>query len=355
MKTFFCECGNRLYFGNTGCLKCNRETGFCPGCRGVVGLNSNEDGTYTCSNLECQILLKKCHNYSFENICNWCVAVSDNTPVAAGDVADNRSLCQCCQLTEVIPDLSIPENHKLWARLEEAKRRVLFTIQELNLPIGRGDGDGTLPLKFDFMADGEKPVFTGHDQGHIVINIKEADDVEREKARVAFAEPQRTLVGHFRHELGHYYWDVLVLGQVEDEFRAIFGDERSPTYQEALNNYYQNGPLPNWESHYISAYATMHPWEDFAETFGAYLDMMSILDTRKNLPGKQLRSQHFENLIADYKQVGILANELNREMGLKDLVPEVFGEEVAKKIGFVHRLAVEAGAREVRKAALASP
>ncbi|WP_437230597.1 zinc-binding metallopeptidase family protein [Planctomicrobium sp. SH661] len=354
MKTFLCTCDNRLFFGNTSCLKCGKEAGFCPACRRVVALIPGEGDQFSCGNPECGAALRKCHNFAVENVCNGCIRTDELAVPGPDGVSATPTLCQHCRLTGVIPDLNVPGNRELWARLEDAKRRVLFTVELIDLPIGRPENNVRPELKFDFQADTDVPVLTGHDQGKITINIREADDVEREKARVSFHEPQRTLVGHFRHELGHYYWDVLVAGKCEDEFRALFGDERSPDYATALNNYYQTGPKPDWQGSYISAYATMHPWEDFAETFGTYLDMLCILDTAKNMTGNQLRAQECTQMLYDYQQVGILANELNREMGLKDLVPEVFGADVARKICFVHRLAGNAGAcsgKEVMNAA----
>jgi hypothetical protein len=337
MKTFACECGNRLFFGNTHCMKCGKPAGFCPACRRVSGLIPGENDTFTCGSPNCGTQLRKCHNYAVENVCNGCVPIDEQGESAS-------PLCEDCQLTDVIPDLSISENRAYWARLEDAKRRVLFTVDLLNLPIGRPENDIEPKLQFDFMADAERPVFTGHDNGHIIINLREADDVEREKARVAFREPQRTLVGHFRHELGHYFWDVLIKGRREEEFRKLFGDERSPSYEEALQRFYESGPPADWQQSFISAYATMHPWEDFAETFGTYLDLMSILDTARNMTGRQLRTQECQKLLAEYQQVGVLANELNREMGLRDLVPETFNDPAAQKLCFVHNLVASSGA-----------
>ncbi|SFI25694.1 zinc-binding metallopeptidase family protein [Planctomicrobium piriforme] len=337
MKTFRCVCNNQLFFGNTVCLACQREAVFCPRCREVTSLVPNDDGTFHCGKESCAAHLQKCHNYVTEFVCNGGIEISD-------DPEQQQTLCEHCRLTEVIPDLTIEGNRELWARLEDAKRRVLYTIELLNLPIGRTENDVEPKLVFDFEADLDTPVYTGHDNGRIIINIREADDVEREKARVAFREPQRTLVGHFRHELGHYYWDTLIKGQREEEYRALFGDERSPDYDTALAAYYQNGPAADWQGNYISAYATMHPWEDFAETFGTYLDLVSILDTARHRNGRDFRGQDCAKLLAEYQQVGILANELNREMGLKDLVPEVFGPKVAEKICYVHRLVANAGA-----------
>ena len=72
--------------------------------------------------------------------------------------------------------------------------------------------DAEKGLAFDFLAGSggtfqEGPqVITGHAQGLITIDIAEADDAERECHRQDMAEPYRTLLGHFRHEIGHHYW-----------------------------------------------------------------------------------------------------------------------------------------------------
>ena len=191
----------------------------------------------------------------------------------------------------------------------------------------------------------EERVFTGHANGKITINIREADPVEREKARTAFEEAHRTLIGHFRHEIGHYYWEMLVLGRGEEAFKATFGDHEHPGYADALQAHYDNGPPPDWQSSYISSYATMHPWEDFAESFATYLDMVSVLDTAHNLRvanSVDPRRASFADMRDRYMDLGVVLNEMNRAMGLIDLVPEVFSPAIVAKIEFVHRLVREA-------------
>jgi hypothetical protein len=184
-------------------------------------------------------------------------------------------------------------------------------------------------------------VFTGHDNGRITIKIREADDAQRERLRVDMGEAQRTLIGHFRHEIGHYYWDVLVKGRREDECAAVFGDHRQPTYAEALERYYQDGPTSDWSAWHISAYASMHPWEDFAETWAAYLDMIAALDTAQHMGfGGQTDAVHaeVEPMILLYQELGVGLNELNRSFGLPDAVPEVFIAPVVEKMKFLHEL-----------------
>jgi len=274
---------------------------------------------------KCDASLHRCGNSTQYGVCN--VAVASAEP-----------LCHYCTLSTVIPNLDDPHTLAQWGRLEAAKRRVLFIVESLGFAVDPNADQFGPGLSFEFKADGEEPVSTGHADGVITINILEADTVEREKARVEFGEPTRTLVGHFRHELGHYYWQRRVQGQVEQEFRAIYGDERSPSYQEALELYYENGGVQDWNQQYVSRYASMHPWEDFAETFSAYLDMAAILDTARHFQLTEYDANRFDSMLGSYQKLGIAANEFNRDMGLFDLVPEVFVPPVAEKLRFVHQL-----------------
>ncbi len=219
MQTFKCICGNTLFFDNSSCLACGREAGFCPKCRQIVALVPLEAGGYRCGNDPCGAALLKCTNYLQHDVCNRCVLA---------ETGGDNGLCDCCRFNVTIPDLTVAGNLQKWYRLEAAKRRVFYDLDQLQLPYGTA-ADGTdPPLAFDFKADvipknnlwrsgsNSEKVYTGHDNGRITINIREADDVEREKLRVEMDEAQRTLIGHFRHEIGHYYWDMLVKGQRED-------------------------------------------------------------------------------------------------------------------------------------------
>jgi hypothetical protein len=262
---------------------------------------------------------------------------------------DQPGLCTACQLTETIPDLSIIGNLEKWQRLERAKRRLIYQLDFLKLPYR----NTVPPLSFDFKGDvvpsggvyrrGESAehVYTGHAGGKITINIQEADDVEREKLRVDMNEAHRTLIGHFRHEIGHYYWLLLVQDQGEEQCIAIFGDHNNPEYDSALQRYYEQGPPSDWNSQYISAYASAHPWEDFAETFALYLDIRSILDTAGELqmPLPEIAPDaEFQHYITAYQALGVLVNELNRCMGILDLVPEIIVAPVISKLIYIHQL-----------------
>jgi len=305
---------------------------MCPVCDRVVPLVADTQGTLTCGNADCGVSLQKCENFASHQICNRCLLAENATP---------DSHCDYCSLTTVIPDLSVPGNDSKWRRLERAKHRVLYTIEKVGLPFHQTDDPDVPVLSFEFKEDGEDTFHTGHQNGCITLNIREADDVEREKARVAFSEPKRTLAGHFRHELGHYFWDRLVKGQREDEFRWLFGDERNPSYTDALESYHANGPRENWRETFVAAYATMHPWEDFAETFRTYLDMVTVLDTAQHFEVTQTGFDDVDKMIASFQRVGLIANEFNRDMGLVDLVPEVLVPAVIEKLRFIHKIACE--------------
>ncbi len=384
MQTYRCTCGNRLFFENTQCLACGADVGWCEGCRRLTTLQPEGDGSSRCSYLDCRVPLKKCSNYAVENVCNCCfnslalrerVGARENpngcstplpphpNPLPEGEGAD--ALCGSCRLTETIPDLTVPGNREKWARLEAAKRRLLYTLDRIGLPYA----DATPPLSFDFKADVEPPanewrdagdaemVYTGHADGKITINLREADDAEREKLRVTFHEAHRTLIGHFHHEVGHYYWQLLVQGRREKDCLKHFGDHNHPPYAEAMAAYYQNGPREDWRTSFISAYASAHPWEDFAETFALYLDVVAVLDTASHLYKSvraNIRGRSVAPMVAQFLEVGVLGNEINRTMGLIDLAPKLVVPPVVEKLEFIHKV-VKSGVKKQCKQSGATP
>jgi hypothetical protein len=344
MRSFHCTCGNRVFFENTQCLACHRPLGWCPACADMTALLPEDGGRYRCAQEACGALLVLCHNYAVEQVCNRCCPAPSAPQPAA-------PLCDYCRFNDTIPDLSVPGNREKWARLESAKRRLLYALDQLRLPYGtRADGIEP-PLSFDFKADvapddrwwwsmgqGER-VFTGHADGKITINLREADTVEREKARVDFHEAHRTIIGHFRHEIAHYYWQMLVQQRCEPQFQAVFGDHRQPSYAEAQQHYYRNAA--DWPAQFVSAYASMHPWEDFAETFATYLDMVGALDTAGHFGiGERLDplSADLSAMVDRYINLGVVLNEMNRTMGLIDVVPEILAPPIVAKLEFIHQL-----------------
>ncbi len=338
MRQFSCQCGNRLFFENTRCLGCGREVGWCESCNQIASFVQEGDH-FVCDN--CGQNMQKCHNYSVEHVCNRFVL-----PLGT---SEEHQLCQSCLLTETIPDLAIEVNRSKWLRLEQAKRRLLYQLDSLNLPYRNVEP----LLSFDFKGNvapedcvyrlGEEAeyVYTGHSDGKITINIDEADDVKREQLRVDMNETQRTLIGHFRHEIAHYYWQLLIQNQQEEAFIALFGDHNNPDYTTALELYYQQGPRPDWNTNFISAYASSHPWEDFAETFALYLDIRAVLDMAEQLriplPPIKVGDECTKYVIA-FQKLGIIVNELNRCLGIFDLVPEVIAQPVVQKLVYIHEL-----------------
>lgn len=345
MRTYSCLCGNTLFFDNSSCLACGREVGFCPACRLITALVPDEQGGFHCGHEDCGVALVKCENYLEHDVCNRCVRA---------ETAAAEPLCDCCRFNDLIPDLTVKGNLLKWYRLEAAKRRLFYDLGELGLPYGTEEDGIEPPLSFDFKADvipkknywrgggaDTERVYTGHANGKITINIREACDVEREKLRVDLGEAHRTLIGHFRHEVGHFYWDMLIKGRREEEFIAVFGDHNNPTYAEALERHYEQGPPADWQQSFVSAYATMHPWEDFAETWALYLDMTSALDTAawQGFGGTtDAVHKDVEPMIKRYQQLGVALNEINRSMGLLDLVPEVIVPPVVEKLRYIHNL-----------------
>jgi hypothetical protein len=271
------------------------------------------------------------------------------------------TFCTSCRMDMVIPNLSVPENMTLWAAIEGAKRRLIYSALRLNLPVANREDDPEGGLGFRFMGDTTNPdgtlskVMTEHNNGIITLNIIEADDAQREKIRLGMKEPYRTLLGHFRHESGHYYWDRLVLkGKFLDRYREIFGDERQD-YNEALKKYYVNGAPPDWGSHFISMYATMHPWEDWAESWAHYLHIQDTLEVAADFglvgrriqiqPGgmaaskeDQVKAKPFEEVMAAWADLTIALNCINRSMGLRDLYPFVLSKAVTDKLRFISQV-----------------
>lgn len=347
MRTFGCTCGNTLYYENSRCLACGAETGWCPQCRTISALLPAE-GAFRCGNAACGARLLKCHNYYVENVCNRCVPAEGAPPGA---------LCDCCQYNQTIPDLTVAGNRERWAQLEAAKRRLFYALDLVGLPRGTAASGFVPPLSFDFKADvipanqfwrtmgAAERVYTGHADGKITINVREADPVARESLRVDLNEAHRTLIGHFRHEIGHYYWDLLVNGRREAESVRAFGDHNNPTYAEALERHYREGAPADWAQRYISAYATMHPLEDFAETFAAYLDLVAVLDAARHVgfhAVPDVLTADFKDLVDAHRRIGIALNEMNRTMGLLDFYPKLLVPPAVEKLGFVHRLVREA-------------
>jgi hypothetical protein len=349
MKTYTCTCGELLYFENVACVSCKRELGFLPDLICISSLDPAADGQY-CANVPeaGKRLYKKCRNYIQAGVCNWMIPVEN----------EKECFCISCRLDTVVPDLSIPRNVGLWALIEAAKRRLIYSALRLKLPLANRTEDPEHGLGFRFMADTVNPdgtttrVITEHDHGLITLNLEEADDGVREKTRLGMKEPYRTLLGHFRHETGHYYWDRLVFNsKFLEPFRALFGDDRQ-NYEDAMKAYYNSGPPADWQEGYISMYATMHPWEDWAETWAHYLHIQDTLEVAADFglvgrrikidptvsaegAGSSVKPKPFEEVMEAWAELTIALNCLNRSMGLRDLYPFVLSKPVIEKLQFI--------------------
>lgn len=347
MKTFHCDrCAQQVFFENTVCGNCGSTLGYHP-VQGVVSsFEMAADGNWRSLNpVDAGRLYKQCSNYADQHVCNWML-----------DAADPNLLCASCQLTVVIPPLSSDRNHLFWQRLESAKRRLLYSLWSLHLrPVSKQE-DEARGLAFQFLEDGvsEETVVTGHDNGLITLNIAEADPAERERTREQMHENYRTLLGHFRHESGHYYFDRLIAdSEWIAGYRELFGDERQD-YGESLKRHYENGPPADWDQRFISSYASSHPWEDWAETWAHYLHMVDTLETAHAcglslkphkaaepamvITAPPLNIDSFQEIIADWFALTYVLNSLNRSVGTPDSYPFTLSSPVQKKLHFVHRV-----------------
>ena len=347
-----------LYFENSTCEQCHYALGFESTRRELLPLVAEPGGPsaqrYRLYGEPASGPYAYCQNHQ-PDACNWLVPAGSDTP-----------FCVACDLNRTIPDLRQPGYLGRWQHLEDAKHRLVYTLLCLHLPVVSKRVYPDEGLQFDFKAD-EDPqhkVLTGHDNGLITINIAEADAIEREQARQAMHELYRTLLGHFRHEVGHYYWDRLIADSPYlAEYRQLFGDERQD-YAEALKKHYAAGPPPNWRQHYISAYAASHPWEDWAETWAHYLHILDTLQTGAAFglrldpldagrrAGWQANLQDpfqvadFGQLMAMWLPLTFALNSLNRSMGQPDPYPFVISPEVETKLAFVHKVAGGRGGLE---------
>jgi hypothetical protein len=349
MKTFHCtHCQNLVFFENVRCLNCGHSLAFLPDL-GVMGALSECSDKLWRAELEAPNSrgYRLCANYDQVSVCNWAVPADESS-----------DFCRSCRLNRVIPLLSSGRNQVAWFRLEVAKRRMLYTLIGLGLPVLPKDGDGRPGLAFEFLEDSPdgdaKRVLTGHDNGLITINIAEADDVHRETERTLQKEPYRTLLGHFRHEIGHYFWDMLISNSPTlNAFRELFGDERAD-YQKALDRHYSEAPPSGWDQSFISAYATMHPWEDWAESWAHYLHMVDALETagatglalrpkRSDEPRMQPpldplnpHCRDFDAMIESWLSLTYVLNNLSRGLGLPDNYPFVLSTPAIRKLRFIH-------------------
>ncbi len=379
-RVFHCVCERPVFFRNSQCLHCGHALGYLPEAAALLPLEPDAevaaDGAPALWRIVGEasdgLRYQRCANLDSPAGCNWLLRPED---------AGNNGLCRCCRLNRMVPDLGVPAYADLWRRVELAKRRLVSSLITLGLPVAsRLTEDMQRGMAFDLLvgALAPAPVMTGHQNGIITLNVDEADDAVREAVRSAMQEPYRTVLGHLRHESGHYYWSRLLDGGPWLEpFRALFGDERQD-YGSLLANYHANGPQPNWALNFVSAYASAHPWEDWAETWAHYLHMLDALDTAlstgvditrverqlqdpfdqnalcqvmlptlESMPQPEVAAdapptlatseQHFLAFVNAWVALTGMVNELSRSMGQHDFYPFVMSVPVVAKLHFIHR------------------
>ncbi|MBK8394528.1 MAG: putative zinc-binding peptidase [Leptospiraceae bacterium] len=348
MRVYNCDvCSQLIYFENTLCVNCGYQLGYLPIKDSMSSIEFLEGNHWRALTPQAEgAIFKKCKNYIIENVCNWMIPIDDH-----------HEYCISCRLNETIPNLEIPENRVYWYKLEIAKRRLIYSLLRLGLPLQNKMENPESGLAFAFLSNEKLPdlketkkVMTGHNQGKITLNIAEANDAVREKMRLDMNERYRTLLGHFRHEIGHYYWFLLIGNNpvLLNQCREFFGDENLD-YDIALKHHYAEGPPADWQKTYISTYASSHPWEDFAESWAHYLHMSDAVETARtwglSIKSKKIRNtidknqenftQSFEEMKEEWLHISTALNSLNRSMGMKDIYPFVWSDEILKKLRFI--------------------
>ncbi|MDP9838276.1 hypothetical protein J2T09_003043 [Neorhizobium huautlense] len=349
MRLFDCDhCGQPIHFDNRNCVNCGHRLGFVPEQLTMHALTEDveEGGWQLASDPLKRVIF--CANAD-NDICNWTV------PAGSGE-----SFCQACRHNRLVPDASIEEGLLQWRRISQAQRHLFYSLLKWDLPRTTRAQDPEGGLVFDFLVDEVLTdgtvvaPLTGHEDGLIAIRAAEADDATREKIRVDMNEPYRTMLGHFRHEVGHYMWDKLVRDRDRlAPFRLAFGDERQD-YSEALRRNYEEGPPANWQEDFISTYASSHPWEDFAESFAHYLHIVDTLETARSfgmvveprghaeMAAEVAFNPYFahdaEQLVSAWIPFSVALNAMHRSLGVPDLYPFILGPTVVAKLEFIHGL-----------------
>jgi hypothetical protein len=354
-RSFRCRCKRPVFFRNSQCLGCRTALGYDPERGELLPLEPVAPGLWRAAGeADGGRVYERCINFEGAAGCNWLV------PLHEADVAGERAapLCRACCLNRNVAPVSVPAHALLLGRIEVAKRRLVSQLIGLGLPVRSRIDDPEGGLAFDLLAStpGGPPVMTGHASGLITLNIEEADHPTRERVRKEMNEPYRTLLGHFRHEVGHYYWDLLIRDtEWIAPFRSLFGDERQ-SYAEALKRNYTEGPPHDWPTRFVSSYASMHPWEDWAETWAHYLHMIDTVDTALSFG---LEADDIEvpvepwghdalwrpddpdadaclGFLNAWIELTAVFNELARSMGQQDFYPFVLPRAAVPKLQLIH-------------------
>ena len=347
MRVFNCDsCGQLIFFDNSQCLRCGAALGYDHAQRDVIALTEVAADRLVDLAMPARTW-QRCATTAVTG-CNWLVPAGSN------------GLCASCQLTRTRPADSDADGMAELVRGEMAKRRLIFQLAELGLPLVRRDEATGSGLAFDLLSSTETKVVTGHDDGVITLDLAEADDEHRERLRLQLSEPYRTILGHFRHEIGHYYWPLLVHdADTLAACRALFGDDRGD-YALAVKKHYDSPADDDgsWTTDYISRYATMHPHEDWAETFAHYLHILDTLQTAESFglgttdplglrrltrrtgahPTRPDGSTTFGQVVDHWLELSYALNQINRSMGDDDLYPFVLTAPVIRKMAFVDHL-----------------
>ena len=364
MRPFACgQCASTVYFENVSCGRCGTLLGFSPALRRMLAFDppppapaawrvrasASGEASGEAAGVAAGSLLRPCANRLDHQLCNWML-----------DGGDAHTQCRSCRLTVAIPNLQDPLNLQRWRLFEQAKRRLVFTLLTLGIPpepppaAQAGAAAGAFGLRFQLLANlpDQPPVVTGHDDGLITLNLAEADDVQRETARVSLGEPQRSLLGHLRHEASHYLQQRYIDGwPAQARCREVFGDERID-YPAALARHYAQGAPADWQQHYISAYASAHPWEDWAETCAHYLLVVDAVQTAAawglTLTGPNTaRPQGADGpvqapvddlVLHQWLPVAQFLNAMNRSLGQPDPYPYQMPDAVLAKMALVQSL-----------------
>lgn len=361
MRLFDCDhCGQSVHFDNRQCVRCGYRLGFVPDRLAMFSLEPAQEPNWHLV-VEPARSVRFCSNAALD-ICNWMV-----------DADDGHDFCIACRHNRLVPNADTQDGIDRWRRIDQAQRHLFYSLLRLRLPHPDREQDPRGGLVFDFLEDKVnsmgmiEPAMTGHEEGLIAIRAAEADDVTREMARMSMREPYRTLLGHFRHETGHFIWDKLVRDRNDfDGFRAVFGDERED-YDAALQRHYENGARPNWQADFISTYASSHPWEDFAECFAHYLHIVDTLETARafgmaidprghgematEVDFDPYRANNAEQLVSAWVPLSVAVNSIQRSMGQPDFYPFVLSQPVVRKLEYLHRLIRNAAEAAEMKAA----
>ncbi len=343
MRVFHCDnCGQLVFFDNDRCLRCESPLGYVHQRRDVVALTEVAPDHL----VDLTSPVKVWQHCATRGVtgCNWLVP------------AGTAALCESCILTRTRPADSDVEGMAELVRGEMAKRRLIFQLAELGLPVAPRDEAAGRGLAFDLLSSAATKVITGHDNGVITLDLAEADDEHRERLRQQLNEPYRTLLGHFRHEIGHYYWPILVdRPDVLDACRVVFGDDRADYAAAVRLHYDANERDRSWTGTHISRYATMHPYEDWAETFAHYLHILDTLQTARSFglgaahrpgqdggsagedspPGGPDGATTFGDVVDQWLELSYALNQINRSMGHDDVYPFVLAPKVIRKLAFV--------------------